>query len=177
MWQRQCEFKERFTICDALFRLHKIIIYHHHISFPFPLFPPFHLPLPSSFSSFYTLSLSSLSIQFSFSSSPFCVFIPSPFPFLFFLFLSITHCIGICVHSTGLYIITEFVSGGDVRKLLKTNPTLSWKKKVRISIDLAKAMRFLHSKKIIHRDLKSKSILNKHRGGGGKFLGRSTASL
>eukprot|EP00026_Physarum_polycephalum_P002572 Phypoly_transcript_02579.p1 GENE.Phypoly_transcript_02579~~Phypoly_transcript_02579.p1 ORF type:complete len:852 (-),score=144.64 Phypoly_transcript_02579:66-2621(-) len=66
---------------------------------------------------------------------------------------------GICVHSTGLYIITEFVSGGDVRKLLKVNPSLSWKKKVRISIDLAKAMLFLHSKKIIHRDLKSKNIL------------------
>jgi hypothetical protein len=66
---------------------------------------------------------------------------------------------GICVHSTGLYIITEFVSGGDVRKLLKVNPSLSWKKKVRISVDLAKAMLFLHSKKIIHRDLKSKSIL------------------
>lgn len=66
---------------------------------------------------------------------------------------------GICVHSTGLYIITEFVSGGDVRKLLKVNPSLSWRKKVRISIDLAKAMLFLHSKKIIHRDLKSKNIL------------------
>lgn len=66
---------------------------------------------------------------------------------------------GICVHSTGLYIITEFVSGGDVRKLLKTNPTLSWKKKLSISIDLAKAMLFLHSKRIIHRDLKSKNIL------------------
>lgn len=66
---------------------------------------------------------------------------------------------GICVHSTGLYIITEFVSGGDVRKLLKANPSLSWKKKVRISSDLAKAMLFLHSKKIIHRDLKSKNIL------------------
>lgn len=66
---------------------------------------------------------------------------------------------GICVHSTGLYIITEFVSGGDVRKLLKANPSLQWKKKIRISIDLAKAMLFLHSKKIIHRDLKSKNIL------------------
>jgi len=66
---------------------------------------------------------------------------------------------GICVHSTGLYIITEFVSGGDVRRLLKANPSLSWRKKLRISIDLAKAMLFLHSKKIIHRDLKSKNIL------------------
>lgn len=66
---------------------------------------------------------------------------------------------GICVHSSGLFIITEFVSGGDVRKMLKANPSLPWRSKLRISIDLAKAMLFLHSKKIIHRDLKSKNIL------------------
>ncbi|EGG17042.1 RasGEF domain-containing protein [Cavenderia fasciculata] len=66
---------------------------------------------------------------------------------------------GICVHSTGLYIITEFVSGGDVRQLLKQEPIIGWDKRLSISIDLAKAMVFLHAKKIIHRDLKSKNIL------------------
>ncbi|EGC35032.1 hypothetical protein DICPUDRAFT_152685 [Dictyostelium purpureum] len=66
---------------------------------------------------------------------------------------------GICVHSTGLYIVTEFVSGGDVRQLLKQTPPIGWEKRVSIAVDLAKAMVFLHAKKIIHRDLKSKNIL------------------
>ncbi|KAM9987110.1 hypothetical protein ACTFIY_011535 [Dictyostelium cf. discoideum] len=66
---------------------------------------------------------------------------------------------GICVHSSGLYIVTEFVSGGDVRQLLKKTPPIGWDKRVSIAVDLAKAMVFLHAKKIIHRDLKSKNIL------------------
>eukprot|EP01132_Coremiostelium_polycephalum_P007891 gene7891-9710_t len=66
---------------------------------------------------------------------------------------------GICVHSTGLYIVTEFVSGGDVRQLLKQTPPIGWSKRISIALDLAKAMVFLHAKKIIHRDLKSKNIL------------------
>eukprot|EP01133_Synstelium_polycarpum_P018261 gene18261-21853_t len=66
---------------------------------------------------------------------------------------------GICVHTTGLYIITEFVSGGDVRQLLKQGNGVSWEKRISIAIDLAKVLVFLHAKKIIHRDLKSKNIL------------------
>ncbi|EFA75400.1 RasGEF domain-containing protein [Heterostelium album PN500] len=66
---------------------------------------------------------------------------------------------GICVHSTGLYIITEFVSGGDVRQLLKQSPPITWDKRLSIATDLAKVLVFLHAKKIIHRDLKSKNIL------------------
>ncbi|GAM19016.1 hypothetical protein SAMD00019534_021910 [Acytostelium subglobosum LB1] len=66
---------------------------------------------------------------------------------------------GICVHSSGLYIITEFVSGGDVRQLLKQTPPITWDKRLSIAVDLAKVLVFLHAKKIIHRDLKSKNIL------------------
>jgi serine/threonine protein kinase len=32
---------------------------------------------------------------------------------------------GVCLHSTGLYIVTEFVDGGDVRSLLKTG--MKWR--------------------------------------------------
>ncbi len=59
---------------------------------------------------------------------------------------------------TGLYIVTEYVDGGDVRNLMKGN-TLTWPKRLQIASDLAKAMFYLHSKKIIHRDLKSKNLL------------------
>eukprot|EP01116_Phalansterium_solitarium_P013293 TRINITY_DN3062_c0_g1_i1.p1 TRINITY_DN3062_c0_g1~~TRINITY_DN3062_c0_g1_i1.p1 ORF type:complete len:730 (-),score=188.67 TRINITY_DN3062_c0_g1_i1:198-2387(-) len=66
--------------------------------------------------------------------------------------------LGVCLHETGLYIVTDYVDGGDVRNMLKAN-TLSWPERVQISADLAKAMYYLHSKKIIHRDLKCKNLL------------------
>lgn len=66
---------------------------------------------------------------------------------------------GVCLHkSTGLYIVTEFIEGGDVRSVLKKRE-MDWATRVQIALDLAKAMYYLHSKKIIHRDLKSKNLL------------------
>ncbi|GAM20023.1 hypothetical protein SAMD00019534_031980 [Acytostelium subglobosum LB1] len=66
---------------------------------------------------------------------------------------------GICVNTSGLYIVTEYVSGGDVRQLLKQSPPITWERRISIAVDLAKVLVFLHAKKIIHRDLKSKNIL------------------
>mmetsp|Transcript_15855 Transcript_15855/g.22078 ORF Transcript_15855/g.22078 Transcript_15855/m.22078 type:complete len:744 (-) Transcript_15855:72-2303(-) len=65
---------------------------------------------------------------------------------------------GVCLHESGLYIVTEFVDGGDVRSIMKKQ-ILPWSKRIQIAHDLAKAMFYLHSKKIIHRDLKSKNLL------------------
>eukprot|EP01118_Nematostelium_gracile_P016469 TRINITY_DN6827_c0_g1_i1.p1 TRINITY_DN6827_c0_g1~~TRINITY_DN6827_c0_g1_i1.p1 ORF type:complete len:749 (-),score=181.47 TRINITY_DN6827_c0_g1_i1:62-2080(-) len=65
---------------------------------------------------------------------------------------------GVCLHDTGLYIITEYVDGGDVRALLKSG-RVSWSKRIQLAHDLAKSMYYLHTKKIIHRDLKAKNLL------------------
>ena len=60
-------------------------------------------------------------------------------------------------------IVTEFCGGGTIFKLLHESPkiALSWKQRIKISLDVAKGMNYLHSYKppIIHRDLKSLNLL------------------
>lgn len=68
--------------------------------------------------------------------------------------------IGVSAHGPYVYLVTEYVPGGDLRRYLK-NPEveIAWKLRVQIAADMARAMAFLHSKKIMHRDLKSKNLL------------------
>jgi len=58
-------------------------------------------------------------------------------------------------------IISEFCAGGTVFMLLHQRPAvpLSWRQKVKISIDVAKGMNFLHRRQVVHRDLKSLNLL------------------
>ncbi len=78
------------------------------------------------------------------------------FPKNFLLFLSqalwinlVTSCLNV-LHSLFPSLCTNV--GGDLRRYLK-NPSIeiSWKLRVQIAADVAKAMAFLHSKKIMHR--------------------------
>lgn len=67
---------------------------------------------------------------------------------------------GLCKHSSGLYIVTEFVPGGDLRHLLKDEiKDVSWKLRIKMALDTATAMTYLHSKNVVHRDLKSHNLL------------------
>ena len=44
---------------------------------------------------------------------------------------------GCCIHESGLFIITEYVNGGDLRKLLKNNELpLPWSIRLKIALDI-----------------------------------------
>ncbi|KAN0009508.1 hypothetical protein ACTFIU_006803 [Dictyostelium citrinum] len=59
-----------------------------------------------------------------------------------------------------VHIITEFMDGGDLfDALIFGDIPLTWKEKLRISLDIAQSCRFLHARGILHRDLKSQNIL------------------
>eukprot|EP01119_Soliformovum_irregulare_P022604 TRINITY_DN7782_c0_g1_i1.p1 TRINITY_DN7782_c0_g1~~TRINITY_DN7782_c0_g1_i1.p1 ORF type:complete len:743 (+),score=206.41 TRINITY_DN7782_c0_g1_i1:36-2264(+) len=66
--------------------------------------------------------------------------------------------LGVSLHDSGLYIVTDFIEGGDVRAIIKSTG-MSWPRRIQIAVDLAKTMYYLHSKNVIHRDLKSKNLL------------------
>eukprot|EP01087_Luapelamoeba_hula_P015462 TRINITY_DN4625_c0_g1_i4.p1 TRINITY_DN4625_c0_g1~~TRINITY_DN4625_c0_g1_i4.p1 ORF type:complete len:522 (+),score=134.37 TRINITY_DN4625_c0_g1_i4:39-1604(+) len=73
---------------------------------------------------------------------------------------NVVQFMGVCSHSSGVYLITEWVGGGDLRKLIKArNIPITWRERVEIAKDTAIAMSYLHAKKCIHRDLKPANLL------------------
>jgi len=69
--------------------------------------------------------------------------------------------VGVCKTADSLLIITEYVKGGDLHQCLKGNGNLygMWKTKLTLAQQIASAMSYVHSKKIIFRDLKGKNVL------------------
>jgi len=73
---------------------------------------------------------------------------------------NVVQFMGLCRHGTDIFIVTEYIRGGDLRHILKDEAKeMPWLLRARIATDVAYAMTFLHSKGIIHRDLKSNNLL------------------
>jgi len=73
---------------------------------------------------------------------------------------NIVQLMGLCTETGDIYIVTEFISGGNLRQTLKNSEIdLPWERRIGYAKDVALAMTYLHHKGIMHRDLKSGNLL------------------
>uniref|UniRef100_A0A0D9Y190 Protein kinase domain-containing protein n=1 Tax=Leersia perrieri TaxID=77586 RepID=A0A0D9Y190_9ORYZ len=60
-------------------------------------------------------------------------------------------------------VVVEFITGCTLKQYLikqfKKNKKLAYKEVVRLALDLARGLSFLHSKKVVHRDVKTENML------------------
>ncbi|KYQ92133.1 LISK family protein kinase [Tieghemostelium lacteum] len=68
--------------------------------------------------------------------------------------------IGIGEKESLLFLVTELINGGDLgTALMNKSIPMSWNLRIKIARDIAEGMAHLHSKNIMHRDLKSNNLL------------------
>ncbi|EXX71596.1 Rad53p [Rhizophagus irregularis DAOM 197198w] len=73
---------------------------------------------------------------------------------------NINRILGITKDSENYILVLEYANGGNLRNYLKKNfVSLKWNNKVKMALDIASGLKFLHLRKIIHRDLHPKNIL------------------
>jgi len=73
---------------------------------------------------------------------------------------NIVQFLGLCIHDSGIYLVTEYVEHGDLFDLfIFGKATVSLKDKLKIGLQIAQACFYLHSKNIMHRDLKGLNVL------------------
>ncbi|KAJ3037814.1 hypothetical protein HDV00_001315 [Rhizophlyctis rosea] len=88
---------------------------------------------------------------------------------------NVVQFMGCTIHEQKLYLVTEFVPGGNLKQFIASTyvpltsksgsdprtpeECLPWRLRVSFAIDTARALVYLHAKKFIHRDLKADNLL------------------
>lgn len=73
---------------------------------------------------------------------------------------NIVRFIGAIQKEKCVFLVTEFITKGDLRNLLSDEAmTLSWRLRVKMALDVARAVQYFLSQNFIHRDLKSQNLL------------------
>eukprot|EP00238_Polyblepharides_amylifera_P011568 CAMPEP_0196581798 /NCGR_PEP_ID=MMETSP1081-20130531/35622_1 /TAXON_ID=36882 /ORGANISM="Pyramimonas amylifera, Strain CCMP720" /LENGTH=637 /DNA_ID=CAMNT_0041902153 /DNA_START=111 /DNA_END=2024 /DNA_ORIENTATION=+ len=74
---------------------------------------------------------------------------------------NVVQFIGVCTTGQNLFIVTEFMDGGSLYDYYKRkkNEGLNALTVVKVGLDVARGMDYLHKNKIVHRDLKASNLL------------------
>eukprot|EP00201_Polytomella_parva_P019299 CAMPEP_0175057736 /NCGR_PEP_ID=MMETSP0052_2-20121109/11433_1 /TAXON_ID=51329 ORGANISM="Polytomella parva, Strain SAG 63-3" /NCGR_SAMPLE_ID=MMETSP0052_2 /ASSEMBLY_ACC=CAM_ASM_000194 /LENGTH=555 /DNA_ID=CAMNT_0016322989 /DNA_START=154 /DNA_END=1821 /DNA_ORIENTATION=+ len=72
---------------------------------------------------------------------------------------NVVQFIGACTRKPNLCIVFEFMSGGSVYDYIRREGQMKLSMLLKIAVDVARGMDYLHQRKIIHRDLKAANLL------------------
>lgn len=66
---------------------------------------------------------------------------------------------GVCFQEGRILLITEHLEGGNLSHNLRAGKVTWWRRGKKIALDVARALVYLHSKRIVHLDVKSANVL------------------
>lgn len=66
---------------------------------------------------------------------------------------------GLCVCPPDICLVFEYCEKGDLAQVLAKEKQLPWAIKMKFAIECASAVAYMHSKKLVHRDIKSQNFL------------------
>eukprot|EP00049_Salpingoeca_infusionum_P004334 m.77772 g.77772 ORF g.77772 m.77772 type:complete len:282 (+) comp12512_c0_seq3:1455-2300(+) len=72
---------------------------------------------------------------------------------------NILRLLGVCMQDQPLYIITEYLENGDLYSYLRKNHSTSLVQRVKMGVDIARGMAYLHSLNYVHGDLACRNCL------------------